>query len=198
MYVTLQTYFRQFLDSGKTWDIRLRIFCFSYRFYRPTPDFGLRTWDFGLQTLDFGLRTYFRLETSDFTLTVRFRTDVGLQSSDRHRAVFRLRTDFRQTSDILQMTDFRLLLQTLDFRQTSNIRRRILNFGLRIFDFGFRRGQHILDFGQTSDFKFQSSDLRTDFGLQISDFGLWTSNRLWISSFGQISDLGLWTSIFEL
>ena len=120
----LQTYFRQFLDSGQTSDIRLRISVFRTNFI------GLH------QTLDFGLRTYFRLQTSNF----RFPTDVVLQTSDKYRVVFRLRIYFRQTWDTLQTSDFTLLLQTLDtdrlrtsdFEFWTSDRILILNFRLQI------------------------------------------------------------------
>ena len=76
-------------------------------------------------------------------------------------------------------------LQSLDLNRTSD-------FGFRTSDFGF----YISDRLQTSDrlptsfqgLVLQTSDiLRTDFGLQISVFGLGTSG------FGKTSDFGLRT-----
>ena len=87
-----------FLDSRFVFGLRTNFghqtsdFRFSDRLHRPTSNFGFWTLDFRLQTLDFSLQTYFGFQTLAFT--VRFRTDVGLQTLDRHRTVFRLRTYF--------------------------------------------------------------------------------------------------------
>ena len=99
-----------------------------------------------------------------------------LINGDRYHAghfilpkVFRLMTDFRQTSDRLQMSDSY-------FRLWTSAR-------LRTSDFGF----------WTSDFEFHTSDLilQTDFELETSEFELQTLNfrlRVRILDFGYTSD----------
>ena len=90
-------------------------------------------------------------------------------TSDRLRTVFRLMTDFIQTSNRLQTSDSYFRLWTSARLRTSG--------------FGF----------WTSDFEFHTSDLRlrTDFELLTSEFELQTLNfrlRAQISDFGYTSD----------
>ena len=120
-------------------------------------------------------------------------------TSNSFQTYDRLQTNFVQTSDV------RLLLQTLDLGQTSNIRFWILDFEFHTSDLGlltdfelqtsefelqtlnFRLRVRILDFGYTSDrprpsdFELRSLNFRKYRLLQISldlkssDFGLQTS-----------------------